>query len=470
MQSIPAHQPCNPLDLSEIRIRVARYLSRKDRVSCMLVSQDWFQDFVGPVWHTVNFFTDQISFFYVPTDTLNKYGGLITRVTNIRERIHLCAIQHSKVNRIKWMKVHLLMDPMFQNMLSEILVRSSSELESLDIGIDERQFPTLVHQREETFAMVYFSNIFATGPASPAAEHGILTSQGNQLRTLKLRRVNITREDFSSMLRFSPNLDELFLECVIVLGHEYPIPLYTGSRLSRLNASLAQVWTYDVKDRSAPCLLLHFPLLRKWEIPSLVNPPSRSIILKRLDFSSWCPLLKIVVFGGMNKADTMSALLLYSLKALESCTFTAKYFNFETTCGLITHQDTLTSIISRDGIQDYESMRWVYLVLKQFRCLQVLHLDTIRLNMNIVEKNEWACQDLRDLRVRFKGLEAPNDINKCLKELCLARRSPIARSLVRFSGADQTVPTRVVRHLIQFLQLKTVWLGTKVYYIPSSTA
>ena len=39
----------NPLDLSEIRALVARYLNRKDLVICLRVSRDWFNDFIGPV-------------------------------------------------------------------------------------------------------------------------------------------------------------------------------------------------------------------------------------------------------------------------------------------------------------------------------------------------------------------------------------------------------------------------------------
>ncbi|KAG0047831.1 hypothetical protein BGZ90_007771, partial [Linnemannia elongata] len=49
----------DPLDLSKIHALVAPYLDRKDLVICLRVSRDWFNDFVGPVWHTIDMAKDK---------------------------------------------------------------------------------------------------------------------------------------------------------------------------------------------------------------------------------------------------------------------------------------------------------------------------------------------------------------------------------------------------------------------------
>lgn len=77
-------------------------------------------------------------------------------------------------------------------------------------------------------------------------------------------------------------------------------------------------------------------------------------------------------------------------------------------------------------------------------------------------------RDLKELRVMFKGLEATQDIEGCVKQLCGLRQAGGVMGAQPM--AKDTISTRVAKHLMQFKKLRTVWLGTKDYYLPPFSA
>ncbi|KAG0308619.1 hypothetical protein BGZ97_013317 [Linnemannia gamsii] len=218
------------------------------------------------------------------------------------------------------------------------------------------------------------------------------------------------------------------------LQHSKPgIALYTGSKLRHLSASFSQVFLHDEADAAAPCLLIHFPLLESWHLNSLTQPTNRRIDLGHLNFSSGCPLLKTLSFQS-EEAEVMSTMLLGSFDRLTSCTLPAKSLIMSTTLGLISHLDSLVTITITGEINEAAQMQWVLLIFKLCRNLQVLSFESLVCDIESVENCWWGCPDLRELRVRFKGLDTPPDIEGCLKQ-----------------------------------KLRTVWLGTKDYYLPPSS-
>ncbi|KAF9121419.1 hypothetical protein BGW39_010553 [Mortierella sp. 14UC] len=107
MQIVQEPSPGKPLDLPEIRTRIASFLSRKDCVSCMRVSRDWFFDFAPCVWHTIDFGNYSTAFSSLATNVLDKYASFISQTLNITELSHIQALQHYKVDSIQSMKVYL---------------------------------------------------------------------------------------------------------------------------------------------------------------------------------------------------------------------------------------------------------------------------------------------------------------------------------------------------------------------------
>ncbi|KAF9154790.1 hypothetical protein BG015_011972 [Linnemannia schmuckeri] len=392
-----------PLDLPEIRTRIASYLSRKDCISCMCVSRNWLQDFAPPVWHTIDFSKNMTAFAAVAPTALDKYGHLIAEVLNVKTSENLQTLQHSRVDSIRSMNVCIPSNWLYRELLSDLMLRCSGFIKVLSIRSD---------------------------PPNPNT------------------------------------LDKLALFGVMIICHKPTLTLYTGSRLRCLSASFGQLWCNDNEDSSAPCLLLHFPLLEKWHMAWLAQPSYQKIDLNRLDFSTWCPKLNSISFGSDN-TEAMSTLLLNAFNNLKSCKISAKNLTMSTAFGLISQQETLTSVTITDKLQDDVSMQWLYQIVKLCRGLLFLSFESLVCDLETIESWRWGCKDLRELRVRFKGLDNAWDIDGCLKRLCDWRRFGGGASLIRFKDKE-TVATRVCHYLFQFNQLRTVWLGTKDYYLPPS--
>ncbi|KAF9899370.1 hypothetical protein EC991_008994 [Linnemannia zychae] len=429
MQLVQNSPPGNPLDLSEIRTRIVNVLSRKDCVSCMRVSRDWFLDFAPAVWHTIDFDKDATALSSLSTEVLDKYAGFISQ-TILKTTENIRSLQHYKVDSIKLIKTMLP-----------------------------------VEQRRWGRHYLHVNDLFPSF-LSPL-DSGVSISHGSRLRVLTLSRLCVTREGFSSLLRFSPCLDDLTLNQVLVMYHKPTIPIFTGSKLKYLHASLAEVSSSDNEDPSAPCLLHHFPLLEQWDITSLSQPSGRAIDIIELDVSAMCPLLKTITLGSKDE-DAISKLLLNSFDGLQSCTLSAKNLTMSTAVGLVSQLYTLTSLIITDEMQDESSTQWLWLVLKLCRHLQFISLESIVCDLEKIGKHRLRCSDLRELRLRIQGFDTPEDIDRCIMQLCAWRRS-CDDAETQFKETD-SISTRVARHLLQFKKLTTVWFGTKDYYIRPSTA
>ncbi|KAG0296143.1 hypothetical protein BGZ97_004624 [Linnemannia gamsii] len=466
MQLSPHNRPSNPLDLPEIRSHIARFLNCKDCLSCMRVSRDWSHDFAPYVWHTIDFAKDATAFGKVTTETLDKYGGLIAQILNIASAENLQALQHSKVDSIKSMDVRLPNNWLYRELLSDLILRCSGSVKDLIIQSASPNPNTFEEQRKWSTHFLHVNDIFTVYPPILPGQ-GPISNYECCLRALALWYVCITREGLSSLLRCCPSLDELTLVRVMLICHKPSLTLYTGSRLRYLSASLQQVYCNDTEDPKAPCLLLHFPLLKEWKISWMIRPTQWPTDTIPDAFSEWCPHFKTVTFAT-ESTEIMKDLLLNSFNDLESCTLSSKNLEISTALGLLSHLDSMTSLTITDDKQDKEVTQMVFLIVKLCRNLQVLSIESIVCDVEIVEKARWACQDLRELRVRFKGLDSPRDIEGCIRQVCGQRRSGRDETYVSRSLDQGSILGRIAQFLLQFKQLKTVWLGTKNIYLPPS--
>jgi hypothetical protein len=115
--------------------------------------------------------------------------------------------------------------------------------------------------------------------------------------------------------------------------------------------------------------------------------------------------------------------------------------------------------------------------------LEVLSLHLHEMDMDEVEKGEWACKNLRTLRVRIKGLDTKKKISKALSQwyadlvTTSERRWSAAKTITEGSmdvdksyeggssmvASAKSIEARVARHLLKFEKLETVWLGYKTW-------
>ncbi|KAF9146270.1 hypothetical protein BGX30_002526 [Mortierella sp. GBA39] len=247
------------------------------------------------------------------------------------------------------------------------------------------------------------------------------------------------------------------------MGHKASVPLYTGSNLRYLSASLYQIYTHDTDDERAPSLLLHFPLLKEWDISYMYRPlhwPTGPVCE---DFSTWCPDLRTITFGKED-ADLISNLLINTFQKVESCTLFSENLTPSTALGLIAHQVTLTSVTIKGVMNDSTWTQWFHMIPRLCTNLQVLSLVSLEFDSKTLDTFQWGCKDLRELRVRFQDLNDNWDIDECLRQLCDWRRfggGASVRDKHKMYAED-----RVCQFLFQFKCLRTVWLGTKDCYMP----
>ncbi|KAK3833239.1 MAG: hypothetical protein J3R72DRAFT_494896 [Linnemannia gamsii] len=486
-----------PLDVPGIRAIIARYLTRTDCISCMCVCRDWLQDFIRPVWHTIDFSKDFSTFSAISPDSLTKYGGyggLISEVLNVTATEHLQALQHSFVDQVKVLTTQLVHSCMNHLLLSDTIRRNQKTLRELDIHCKQPNPDTFAEQRRHGQHYLFSMDAILSLSPPPLAfglgsgDGGGGGADGGGLTKLKLAYVCITRESFSALLQRCQSLQELTLHRVLLLNHRPSLTLFAGSGLPHLVASLAQIWDLDPNDLDAPSLLEHFPLLETWHIPSLASPANITVTEMRKDISWCCPVLKEIRFGEGDSA-TAADILANALTGLESCTLSAWILSSSTVLGLVAHQDTLTSVTITTGtssptsptattsdeshtsaFQNLIAMEWLYMIPRLCRHLHTLSMEPLVCDIDSVEKYPWGCQDVQQLRVRFKGLETPQEIDVCLLQMCDRRRFEIAGSEVTKledeDGDGDGVLARVVRFFLQFKRLSVVWLGTKEYYMP----
>ncbi|KAG0367591.1 hypothetical protein BGX24_003164 [Mortierella sp. AD032] len=450
----------NPLNLPEIRTRISLFLDPKDCLSCMRVSRDWFEDFVRPVWHTIDFDKDR-RFNNIEPKVLEKYGGLIKRTLNISTFEHVLSLQHPKVDSIHALTIVFIGDWHFRELIADLIRRCRDRIIDLAMLCLPCEADTVVEQREHAHSYIHLSILMTTSMPSNSSN----LSRGNCLESLKLSRSCITREGFSALLQSSPVLRRLELFQVVVLRHNPAFEILQSSSVTYLHAPLGETLMPDPALPNSPSLLVHFPLLKKWHMASLHRPTNWTNDAVRSEISSHCPLLTNIMFGK-HGTEGLDHLLLNCTQNLKSCSFTAQQLNIWTAFACISHLQTLTSITLMDNLQQQDSpeMKWVYFLPKLCLNLKVLSMEGLTLDIKMVEDQPWTCLGLQELRVRFKGLESKEEIDRSITQVCAWRRAGDS-TLVRLQDKD-TVLSRVSSHLVQFKHLSTFWAGSKEHYLP----
>ncbi|KAG0374657.1 hypothetical protein BGX24_010111 [Mortierella sp. AD032] len=409
----------------------------------------------------------------VTPKVLKKYGAYISHVVNTTTLEHVKALQHSKIS-LRSIKAFNTNVCQYRQIMLDTIRRNQGSLQSINISSKAPQPNT---SDEQWYNACHFvSSLDAISSFLPSTSGAGISglNSGLVLTMLSLSYVCMSRESFSSLLQHCSVLQSLVLHRVLLWGHGHSIALFAGSKLQCLVASLIQAWDLDPKDVSAPSLLAHFPQLEKWHIPSFVLPTNSSLITRSRDISKYCPSLRVIQFG-QGDFTTASDLLANTFNGLESCILPARVLSASTVLALISHQNTLTSVsITGTAIEDNASttqysstLDSLYMIPRLCPNLQVLCLKYIVIKVEDIEGIEWACKGLWKLRVRFKGLDSPQDIDACCKEVCTSKRRRGGPKVIHLRHVGDTISTPVHDHLLQFKQLRTLWLGTKDYYLPS---
>ena len=86
------------------------------------------------------------------------------------------------------------------------------------------------------------------------------------------------------------------------------------------------------------------------------------------------------------------------------------------------------------------------------------------MDMDWVDEDEWACKGLRYLRVRIRGLDTKEKINRTLNRWVEGKKDKKSQitQVETVHNKDAPIETRVAKHLLKFNELRGVWLGTRM--------
>ncbi|KAF9128096.1 hypothetical protein BG015_004399 [Linnemannia schmuckeri] len=210
------------LDLPEIRVRIASFLSNRDCISCMRVSKTWYKDFAGPVWDTVDFDKNK-SFSKIPPKVISKYGHLIRSVLKVVKENDLLVLQYPNITSLRSVEFLAINNKLSLALFYDLVRYHRGTLKSLAVSGDWRK-ASLLKQDEER---VYLS-LDALKPEA-------------SLTSLSLECVYITRSAFSSILKSSPSLRSLSLWSTTILAHNLTQELFRHNGITYLKASSTQV-------------------------------------------------------------------------------------------------------------------------------------------------------------------------------------------------------------------------------------
>ncbi|KAF8945271.1 hypothetical protein BGZ47_002986 [Haplosporangium gracile] len=143
-------RPKDPIDLSEIRALVAKYLHRKDLVICLRVNRDWFNDFVGLIWHTIDMIKDR-KFVGIGPQVLHKYGRCIRQVLNIFDFYHFMTLHHPKVDSVMSTSIANHMNPGHRLLVFDFIRRCNATLTELDLSVPSSISSKHPYERDENY-------------------------------------------------------------------------------------------------------------------------------------------------------------------------------------------------------------------------------------------------------------------------------------------------------------------------------
>ncbi|KAF9105643.1 hypothetical protein BGX27_009512, partial [Mortierella sp. AM989] len=381
----------------------------------------------------------------------------------------LRSLKYASVRNLSKIAILLTYDHGFLSNVVDLLRRNRNTLVELDIRLKWRVEPK----------PMTFDHVDSLIPNIPPY-HSCLID-------LILTDLELTRESFSVLMGGCP-----LLQYVKLYGCQF-IPDQTmvyvkNYRVNQLVASISQVMSPDsdsFEPTSSQSLLVHFPNLEKWEIEGTVSEMDDELAEDLgVQLETYCPLLVGISTYAIS-GDVLYKLLRKSFSSIKKICFKYENITPNVILGLLLHQSTLETInVYNPLVFDSKGYLWrseadrVYLISDKFSegwMIQMLpsscpHLTVIALpghemEMDLAERLIWVCKDLQELQIRIKGLDTKDLIMSAINKWLQAKQRILtdgenAGENIKLSS---TIEDRVVRHLLQFKKLKTVWLGYKTW-------
>ncbi|KAF9138983.1 hypothetical protein BGX30_008523 [Mortierella sp. GBA39] len=454
----------NPFDLPELRHRISRYVTIKDALSCALVSKAWTDDFVSAIWFKVDFDV-QPRFTDLSPYTIAKYGHHIQIVKNAKSLSQVSSLTNIGVNGLRVLNIDTAASAVQHILAYEILSRNYSSLQEIDLFAASLPF----NKRDS-------SAHYVVAPALVifAGTVSILS----KLNSLKIKNLCLTNDGLMMILQGCPRLSALRVEHVDIVG-----PLIRSFQHMGISLLALELTSILPTDLTRPSLLSYFPnltTLHTWNHDTRYTIPWNRI---KEELSRHCPRLT-----GYQLEDSIGAILPNFLANLPNnnnvsrIMFNYKTISSDTITAILMHQAFLESVkqftpssgfaLEKEEVAPVsshfqESGHLLQLIPRCCSRLVSLCLMSHEMDMDVVERGEWACKNLMMLRIRVKGLDTKETILKAValwRAGCWRRRQGKTDEddTVMLEVQDQddcSIETRVAKHLLKFEKLNWVWLG-----------
>ncbi|KAF9287651.1 hypothetical protein BGZ68_001510 [Mortierella alpina] len=469
----------NALDNPQVCARLMQFVPVRDALSCIRVCKFWTQHFARSIWHTIDFSTHE-AILKLDPETVQRYRHHIQAIENISKQAHLEALgQDIVINRLKGISVLLSKtDTQFNTHCHELIRANKAGLTALEVEAEHRTEPWPVAFPLEDFLPEATSN------------------WTSKLKKLMIMGFTMPHESLAIILRSCPALISLDLWNTIVEPSEDGTEdRYQHPGLTYLIVDADKLLVLNPVPGQSKSLLVHFPNLRTISTYGYVTN-TFPITLFWDEIRRWCPGLRNLE-TNCTPAPLIAKMLTHAFTGLARVHFDYDAAAADIFLSLLVHRRTLVKVSSAttwSGFYDKEAVRevkdplegetWmVQCIPQQCQQLEELFLPEHAMNMDEVEKKEWQCRGLKDLRIRVQGIDTAEAIDRVVATWHRRRRVKLGldlefrsvngdmigleagaeRDMVTKEQTGTTLEERVVRHLLKFDKLKSVWLGKAVH-------
>ena len=443
----------NPLHIPEVRSCVSRYVSVADAISCVRVSKDWSTDFAFLIWFAVNFNTHS-SFEQLNATVIARHGHLIRKIHNLSTQGQLNALLHPNISNVRVLSLSCTTTARFRILCMDLVSNNNKSL--------------------ETLSMKMYTDDLSVRTISLDAVVPHLSD--SRLTTITLRNVCVSRASFVALLKGCPLLTSVSMLINIALLSGPSIDTFQHTGVASLSVNLEGVFKPDPDSEVSALgfsLLAHFPNLNHWTLypleATLIDPIEHIIAEVKL----CCPKVS-QVYTWTTQRPLLYNLLARVFRNLVKVIFAYEQLSADVVLALLLHKATLIEVSTtcdnkednteRDHIP-IESDHFqtsglaIQLLLRSYQNLTAFKLERHEMYMDIVEEAEWVCKGLRSFRVRVRGLDTTEKINRTLELWADGRKNK--SQFTQIETNDMSIEARVARHLLTFDNLERVWLGTR---------
>ncbi|KAF9429396.1 hypothetical protein BGZ76_001360 [Entomortierella beljakovae] len=457
--------PFNAFEIPEIRNRLSRFVSVNTAISCVQVSKAFSRDFVYPIWHTINFTTTP-AFENLAPAVVAKNGRYIRVVEDVKNQTQLTLLLRVRLNDSKFSQIHLLSKI---GCYFDLIRRNQSTLTKLDIE--------------------------NTGNARDSSSYICLDSltsmvqpQSSKLTYLAIQYQTLTRNSFVSVLRCCPALKTVDLwKTTIDLNFDVDDFQHKGVThfMSMMSDTLCAA-DYPI--------LIHFPNLATW---TTYLDPKESLVGAKDIVLKCCPYLTKLsaTYTPTRVVISMITSLFFKVTSL---TLDYKFMTQELVLAITRFPKWVSISVYHESDDTYkenqiytpkdhfQASSWmIQLIPRVCHKLTTFDMTWHIMDMDEVEDGQWVCRNLKDHKVGIKGLDTIEKINATIdkyregRRLMLGTESESKESKSTESESkesestesddtelpDDPIEVRVARHLLQFDNLETIWLGTKIWVV-----